>query len=65
MDADRTDPESKRPTAETSRGLVLKATRRGSLVVETENARRMMRRFAKMRPDGGPAPDRQAAGATP
>ncbi len=65
MDADPTESAPKRTAVEASKGLVLKATRRGSLVVETENARRMMRRFAKMRPDGGPAPDRQAAGATP
>ena len=65
MDVESTDAAPKRTAAEASKGLVLKATRRGSLVVETENARRMMRRFAKMRPNKASAPDGQAAGATP
>jgi hypothetical protein len=63
MDADPTDAASRPSIAEDSKGLVVKATRRGSLVVETENARRMMRRFAELRPD--PAPDSRTAGATP
>jgi hypothetical protein len=60
MDADPTEPEPQRSSADDSKGLVVKATRRGSLVVETENARRMMRRFAKVR-----ARDPKAAAARP
>lgn len=65
MDADPTDATPRRSAGKESKGLVVKATRRGSLVVETEAARRMMRRFAKLRPEGEAGPDPQAAGATP
>lgn len=65
MDADPTDAASRRSTAKDSNGLVVKATRRGSLVLETENARRMMRRFAKLRGERDQASDPRAAGATP
>jgi hypothetical protein len=41
MEADRTDA--------LPGGPVLRTTHRGVLVVETENVRRMMRRFAKLR----------------
>jgi hypothetical protein len=44
MGADRTDAAAARyPT-----GPVLRATHRGALVVETENARRMMRRLMRL-----------------
>lgn len=33
---------------------MLKATRRGALILETENARRIMRRFAKSRSEAEP-----------
>lgn len=65
MDTDPTGAAPRQSTAMVSKDLVVKATRRGSLVVETEAARRMMRRFAKLRPEGEPARDPRAAGATP
>jgi hypothetical protein len=45
MEADRTDAAPSRPAADETKGLVVKATGRGALVLETENARRMMRRL--------------------
>ncbi|MGZ4202970.1 MAG: hypothetical protein ACXVRH_13025 [Thermoleophilaceae bacterium] len=35
---------------ETHGGVVVRATRHGALVLETENARRMMRRITGLRP---------------
>jgi hypothetical protein len=51
MDSDRKESQLARRALENASGTVLRATRRGALVLETENARRMMRRFAKLRPD--------------
>ncbi|HEX6457586.1 MAG TPA: hypothetical protein VF032_01605 [Thermoleophilaceae bacterium] len=65
MDAEPTEPAPRRSTAKDSTGLMVKATRRGSLVLETENARRMMRRFRKLRPEREQGGDPRAAGATP
>lgn len=50
-DADRTEPRGARRALENASGTVLRATRRGVLVLETENARRMMRRFRALAPD--------------
>lgn len=48
MDAERNQVERTRHALENAGGMVLRATRRGALVLETENARRMMRRFRKL-----------------
>lgn len=64
MDSDRREPDGARRTSSSTSGFVLRATRRGALVLETENARAMMRRFKQLRPkpetgssdDVGPAP---------
>jgi hypothetical protein len=45
MDAERNRAEGARRALEPGGGMVLRVTRRGSLVLETENARRMMRRL--------------------
>jgi hypothetical protein len=63
MDAERRQAEGARRALETASGTVLKATRRGALVLETENARRMMQRFRKLKPvrEGDPAQDPEPA----
>jgi hypothetical protein len=66
MDAERTEAEGARRALESAGGLVVRATRRGALVLETENARRMMRRFAKLRGPGSESrDDPEAAPAQP
>jgi hypothetical protein len=63
MEADRNEVEGARRVIEEVTGPVLRATRRGALILETENARRMMRRLRDLRPvpegepdEPGPAP---------
>jgi hypothetical protein len=48
-----------------SNGLVLRATRRGSLVMQTENARRMMRRLQRTKPDTLVGMERQESDQLP
>jgi hypothetical protein len=52
---------------ESASGTVMRATRRGALVLETENARRMMRRFRALKPDpdADRVKDARAAAARP
>jgi hypothetical protein len=64
MDAERKDMERARHALESASGLVVRATRRGALVLETENARRMMRRLAQLRPGQEPEPPEDAETAT-
>jgi hypothetical protein len=65
--AERKEVDGARRAVESAGGMVLRATRRGALVLETENARRMMRRFSKRQSDPEPdAPqDPDAAPAQP
>ena len=64
MDAERNEFEEERRAREDISGPVLRATRRGALVLQTENARRMMQRLRhlravpepKQRKTNGPAP---------
>ena len=58
MDAERKQAEGARRALEAAGGMVLRATRRGALVLETENARRMMQRFRKLQPEPEPEPAR-------
>lgn len=49
------EPDREETTAEArplgqGGGVVIRATRHGALVLETENARRMMRRISKLHP---------------
>ena len=62
-DADRTDPRSAKGALESAGGTVIRATRRGALVLETENARRMMRRFRARGPDAETDPVRRSGTA--
>jgi len=66
-DADRREQRGARRALESASGTVLRATRRGALVLETENARRMMRRFRALAPDPdeGSVEDAGAAAARP
>jgi hypothetical protein len=50
MDSDRGDAAGARRTLENDGGVVLRSTRRGALVLQTENARRMMRELRELRP---------------
>ena len=50
MEPDREETNAEaRPLGERG-GVVVRATRHGALVLETENARRMMRRITTLRP---------------
>jgi hypothetical protein len=60
---DRTGPRAARRTLENASGTVIRATRRGVLVLETENARRMMRRFQSLKPDPETDPVRRSGTA--
>jgi hypothetical protein len=62
MDSDRDETNATPRTSESAGGLVVRATRRGALVLETENARRMRERFASLRPVREAGPE---AGAAP
>jgi hypothetical protein len=53
---DRMGSRAGRRAMESTSGTVIRATRRGVLVLETENARRMMRRFRALKPDPEPDP---------
>jgi hypothetical protein len=53
MHANRKPAEGARRLVNAERGPVLRATPRGTLVVQTENARRMMRRIAGATPASG------------
>jgi hypothetical protein len=58
MTADRSDVEGASRAAKTfDSGVDLRATRRGALILQTENARHMMRRLRKLRPAPAPDPD--------
>jgi hypothetical protein len=59
MESDRAGQQSAKRSS--NPGVVVRATRRGALVLETENARRMMARLRKLRP--GTDPDEGAATA--
>ena len=65
--AERKEVDGARRALEGAGGMVLRATRRGALVLETENARRMMRRFSKLHEDREPetGQDPDAATAPP
>lgn len=58
MDSDRRETDGARREPSSTSGPVLRATRRGALVLETENARKMMRRLRKLRPQ----PDTDGSG---
>jgi hypothetical protein len=60
---DRTDSHAARRAVERASGTVIRATRRGVLVLETENARRMMRRFQSLKPDPEADPVRRSGTA--
>ncbi len=50
MEPDREETNAARRLRETHGGVVVRATRHGALVLETENARRMMQRITTLRP---------------
>jgi hypothetical protein len=50
MDLDRDDAAGARRLLENDGGVGLRSTRRGALVLQTENARRMMRELRELRP---------------
>jgi hypothetical protein len=68
MTADRREVEGASRPADRSSGVDLRATHRGVLVLQTENARRMMRRLRRFKPgsepatEGGDAPGTAPAG---
>jgi hypothetical protein len=62
MTADRSEVDGASRAAKTfDSGVDLRATRRGALILQTENARQMMRRLRKLR--AAPAPDTDAPDA--
>jgi hypothetical protein len=69
MTADRTEEGGAPRATRDSDGLELRATHRGALVLQTENARRMMRRLRRFKAaapgDAEPADTPGSAPATP
>ena len=50
MELDRISKDDAARSADREDGVVLRASRRGALVLQTANARRMQQRLAKLRP---------------
>ena len=50
MEPDREEMTAEARPLDQGGGVVIRATRHGALVLETENARRMMRRITRLRP---------------
>jgi hypothetical protein len=69
MEADRRQMQGARRANDESSGVDLRATHRGALILQTENARRMMQRLRRFKPAAEPAAETPeapgAATATP